>query len=195
MAGRRSVIGACPAKLPVLIGHGGWFLIDSNFPLFSSPMPDQDRIRTVVEATLEEWGKRPGPLLPILHTLQEVLGCIPESAVPLIASALRLSRAEVHGVISFYPDFRTTPAGRHVLRVCRAESCQAMGGATVEAAARDRLGIDWHQTTAEGDFTLEPVYCLGHCACSPAVMLDGEVHAHVSPEHLVSLIDACGKAS
>lgn len=158
-------------------------------------MPDQDRIIRAVEAAIGEWGNRPGPLLPILHTVQESLGCIPDTAVPLIASALRLSRAEVHGVISFYPDFRTVPAGRHVLRVCRAESCQASGGAAIEAAARDRLGIDWHQTSAKGGFTLEPVYCLGHCACSPAVMLDGEVHARVTPERLVSLLDECGDAS
>jgi formate dehydrogenase subunit gamma len=115
-----------------------------------------------------------GPLLPILHALQETFGYVPADAVPLIAKALNLSRAEVHGTLSFYHDFRSAPAGRRVVKVCRAESCQAMGG---EAAGRfllAALGVDWGGTTPDGEVTVEPVYCLGQCAVSPAALVDGE---------------------
>lgn len=137
-----------------------------------------------VEDATTRWKDQPGVLLPILHDVQESLGCIPASAVPAIAEALNLSRAEVHGVISFYPHFRTEPAGRHILEVCRAESCQAMGGESLADHARRQLGCDFHQTTADGAVTLEPVYCLGLCAQSPAVMLDGKPHARVTPDRL-----------
>ena len=131
---------------------------------------------------------QPGALLPILHAVQDELGCIPADAVPAIAEALNLSRAEVHGVITFYPHFRAEPAGRHVLAVCRAESCQAMGGDGLADHARRALGCDFHGTTADGAFTLEPVYCLGLCAQSPAVMLDGQPHARVTPDKLGRLL-------
>ncbi len=114
----------------------------------------------------------PGALLPLLHDLQATFGCIPEAAVPLLADALNLSRAEVHGVVSFYHDFRRTPPGRHVLKMCRAEACQAVGGAALAARTLARLGIDWHGTTADGAVTVEPVFCLGLCACGPAALLD-----------------------
>jgi len=117
----------------------------------------------------------PGALLPILHAIQGELGWVPAEAVPVIAETLDLSRAEVHGVISFYHHFRTTPPGRHVVQVCRAESCQAMGGEALEAHAKASLGIDWHETTADGAVTLEPVYCLGNCACSPAIRVGDEI--------------------
>ncbi|MBV7484032.1 formate dehydrogenase subunit gamma [Bordetella sp. BOR01] len=132
---------------------------------------------------------QPGALLPILHAVQDELGCIPADAVPAIAEALNLSRAEVHGVLTFYPHLRTEPAGRHVLEVCRAESCQAMGGDRLADHARQALGCDFHGTTADGAFTLEPVYCLGLCAQSPAVMLDGQPHARVTPDKLGRLLD------
>jgi formate dehydrogenase subunit gamma len=116
-----------------------------------------------------------GPLLPILHGVQEEFGYVPTEALPIIAEALNLSRAEVYGVFSFYHDYRKHPAGRHVLKVCRAESCQSMGGDAIVAQLQQRLGIGFHETARDGSVTLEPVYCLGLCACSPSAMLDGEV--------------------
>jgi formate dehydrogenase subunit gamma len=132
----------------------------------------------------------PGALLPLLHAVQDALGYVPAAAVPMIAHALNLSRADVHGVLSFYHHFRTTPPGRHVLQLCRAESCQAMGSAALEALARQRLGIDYHATTANGAVTLEPAYCLGNCALSPALLVDGELVGRVTPQRLADLIDA-----
>jgi formate dehydrogenase subunit gamma len=111
--------------------------------------------------------------LPVLHALQETFGHVPPAAIPLIAAALNLTRAEVHGIASFYHEFRTAPPGRHVLRLCRAEACQAMGAEALHAAAQRRLGIGWHQTTSDGAVTLEPVFCLGLCAIAPSGMLDG----------------------
>lgn len=130
-----------------------------------------DRIAEILEAHqgLE------GPLLPILHAIQEAFGYVPETAVPQIAKALTLSKAEVHGVISFYHDFRSAPAGRHVLKLCRAEACQTMGADAVADRIKKALGIDWHETTADGRVTLEPVFCLGLCACGPAAMVDGRL--------------------
>jgi formate dehydrogenase subunit gamma len=130
----------------------------------------------------------PGGLLPLLHAVQEARGCIPASAVPAIAGALGLSRAEVHGVISFYHDFRSEPAGRHVLQICRAEACQAMGSRELEAHVKARLGIDFGATSADGAITLEAVYCLGNCACSPSVRLDDAIHARVDATRLDALL-------
>jgi formate dehydrogenase subunit gamma len=131
---------------------------------------------------------RPGPLLEVLHAIQGELGYVPPAAVPLVASELNLSRAEVHGVISFYHYFRSTSPGAHTVRVCRAESCQAVGAEALAAHARQRLGVDFHETTPDGRFSLEPVYCLGNCACSPAVMIDGRLHGRVTPERLDALL-------
>jgi formate dehydrogenase subunit gamma len=133
--------------------------------------PMADRIAEILEAHhgLE------GPLLPILHAVQEAFGYIPEAAVPQIAKALTLSKAEVHGVVSFYHDFRAAPAGRHVLKLCRAEACQAVGADAVADRIKAALGIDWHETTPDGRVTLEPVFCLGLCACGPAAMVDGRL--------------------
>lgn len=117
---------------------------------------------------------RPGPMLPILHALQAEFGCVPDPATAVIAGALNLSQADVHGVITFYHDFRRAPAGRRVLRICRAEACQSMGGAELGARTLARLGIDWGETTDDGALTVEAVYCLGLCACAPAALLDGE---------------------
>ncbi len=130
-----------------------------------------DRIAEILEAHrgLE------GPLLPILHAIQEAFGHVPEAAVPQIAAALTMSKAEVHGVISFYHDFRKAPAGRHVLKLCRAEACQTMGADAVAAQIKKALGIDWHETTPDGRVTLEPVFCLGLCACGPSAMVDGRL--------------------
>lgn len=130
-----------------------------------------DRIAEILEAHqgLE------GPLLPILHAIQAAFGYVPDSAIPQIAKALMLSKAEVHGVISFYHDFRSAPAGRHVLKLCRAEACQTVGADAVADRIKAALGIDWHETTADGRVTLEPVFCLGLCACGPAAMVDGRL--------------------
>lgn len=130
---------------------------------------------------------REGPLLPILHDIQSHLGHVPDAAVPMIAEALNLGRAEVHGVISFYHDFRSSPGGRHSLKICRAEACQAMGGAANEAALLAALGADWHGTTADG-ITVEPVYCLGLCACAPAALLDDAPIGRASPDRVKSAI-------
>ena len=135
-----------------------------------------------------EHHRREGPLLPILHAVQDALGYIPEPAVPAIAQALNLSRAEVHGMLSFYHYFRTQPPGKHVIQLCRAEACQAMGARALEAHAKRRLGIDFHATTSDGEFTLEPVYCLGNCACAPSVMIDGDVHGRVDAERFDALL-------
>jgi len=130
-----------------------------------------------------------GPLLPILHAIQAEFGYVPEDVKPVIAGELNLSRAEVHGVVTFYHEFRDHPAGRHVLKLCRAEACQSMGSDRVADRVRQLLGIDFHQTTRDGAVTLEPVYCLGLCACAPAAMLDGEVYGRVD-EHCLSEIVA-----
>ncbi len=132
----------------------------------------------------------PGALLPILHAIQDELRWIPPEATPLIATALKLSRAEVHGVISFYPHFRTTPPGRHIVQICRAESCQAAGGGALEEHAQEHLGIDFHATTADGTVTLEPVYCLGNCACSPAIRVDDEIVGRVDAARFDEVIAA-----
>jgi formate dehydrogenase subunit gamma len=132
----------------------------------------------------------PGALLPILHGVQDQLGFIPADAVPVIADALNLSRAEVHGVISFYHYFRDTPPGKNTIHLCRAESCQAMGAKALEEHAKAKLGIDFHETTPDGAFSLEPVYCLGLCACSPSMQIGNDVFGRVSKETFDSEIEA-----
>ncbi|HXT80079.1 MAG TPA: formate dehydrogenase subunit gamma [Acetobacteraceae bacterium] len=131
-----------------------------------------------------------GVTLPILHDLQAVFGCVPREAVPLVADALNLTRAEVHGIVTFYHDFRDHPPGRHVLRLCRAEACQSVGGDAVGAEMRKRLGVAWHETTADGAVTLEPVFCLGLCAVGPSAMLDGQPLGRVDPARLQAELDA-----
>ena len=149
------------------------------------PLKDVDQnqaatIRRLADARATE----PGTLLPILHAIQDEVGFIPEDAVAIVADVLNLSRAEVHGVLTFYHFFRTRPPGKHTLYVCRAEACQSMGSRALEERIRDRLAIDFHETTPDGKFSLEPVYCLGNCACSPAVMVDETVYGRVTPERL-----------
>jgi formate dehydrogenase subunit gamma len=130
----------------------------------------------------------PGALLPILHAVQDALGYVPENAVPVIADGLNLSRADVHGVVSFYHYFRTTPPGRHIIYLCRAEACQAQQQRALEAHVKQRLGIGFHQTTTDGAITLEPVYCLGNCACAPAMLVDGELHGRVSADRFDAMV-------
>ncbi len=122
-----------------------------------------------------------GATLPILHALQEAFGFVHRDSVPLIADALNLSRAEVFGTISFYHDFRSEPAGRHILKMCRAEACQAMGSDALHRHCKAALGVDWHGTTADGAITLEPVFCLGLCAIGPAALLDEKPLARITP--------------
>ena len=137
-------------------------------------MMNTARVQQSVRAAVAKLGSEPGPLLEILHAVRDELGCVPEEAVPLIADALNLSRAEVHGVISFYHHFRREAAGQHVLQLCRAEACQSMNGRALEAAARARFGAGIGETSADGRVTIETVYCLGLCACAPAAMADGQ---------------------
>lgn len=136
----------------------------------------------LIADVLDRLKDEPGALLPVLHGVQAALGFVPDTAVPRIAQALNLSRAEVHGVISFYHTFRTQPPGRHVVQICRAESCQAMGSRILESHAKARLGVDYRETTPDGRVTLEAVYCLGNCACSPAVRIDDEVFGRVDTD-------------
>ena len=130
----------------------------------------------------------PGALMPLLHAIQDDVGYVPESAYPRIAKALNLSVAEVHGVVSFYHHFRTHAPGKHILQLCRAESCQAMGSEALERYVKKTLGVDYHQTTADGAITLEPIYCLGNCACSPAVLIDDQVCGRVDIDCMNEII-------
>lgn len=154
----------------------------------AKPASQQDRIAEIIarHQALE------GPLLPILHAVQHELGHVPPAATPQIAEALNLSVAEVHGVTSFYHDFRDAPAGRRVLKLCRAEACQAMGCERLAEQARARLGLDWHETSANGAITLEPVFCLGLCACGPSAMLDGEVIGRLDMERIEEIAAEAG---
>lgn len=152
-------------------------------------MTEPRNTQAVVQAIADELKNKPGALLPILHAVQNALGYIPADDVPIIAKTLNISRAEVHGVISFYHYFRDTPPGRHTIHLCRAESCQAMGAKDLEEHVKNRLGIGFHETTADGRFTLEPVYCLGNCACSPALQMDDEVHGRVTAASFDELIE------
>ncbi|MDM0011141.1 formate dehydrogenase subunit gamma [Variovorax sp. J22P168] len=136
--------------------------------------------------------REPGALLPILHELQDALGHVPADFVPAIAEALNLSRAEVHGVVTYYHHFRDAPAARHVVQICRAEACQAMGADALLAHAQQRLGCAVHGHSKDGAFTLEPVYCLGLCASSPALMLDDQLHARMTAQGFDALIAEAG---
>jgi formate dehydrogenase subunit gamma len=144
--------------------------------------PIDDAIRAAVLDVTNRLKEQPGALLPVLHGVQAALGYVPEEAIPLIAREMNLSRADVHGVVTFYHFFRSHPAGKRTIYLCRAESCQAMGAAKLEQHIKQRLGVDFHETTTDGAWTLEPVYCLGNCACSPAMMVDDELKGRVTPE-------------
>ncbi len=131
---------------------------------------------------------REGPLLPVLHDLLEAFGHVPDAAVPIVAGALNRSRAEVHGVVTFYHDFRREPAGRRVLKLCRAEACQARGGDAIAEQAQARLGVPIGATTPDGAVTLEPTYCLGLCASGPAAMLDHRLVGRLDSNSLDALL-------
>jgi formate dehydrogenase subunit gamma len=137
---------------------------------------------------IAEHGKVEGATLVILHALQEAFGYVPEDALPMVASALNLSRAEVYGVFTFYHDFRAKPAGRHVLKLCRAEACQAAGGDALAARAEAKLGISIGHTTPDERVTLEPIYCLGLCATAPSAMLDGRLVGRLDEARIDALV-------
>lgn len=149
--------------------------------------PASTEIASRASAVINELKGLEGPLLPILHGIQEEFGHVPGESLPVIADALNLSNAEVHGVVTFYHDFRNHPAGRHVLKLCRAEACQSMGGDAIAAKLQQLLGIGFHETTKDGSVTLEPVYCLGLCACAPSAMLDGEVIGRLDAEKVEAI--------
>ena len=148
---------------------------------------DADGFRRA-EAIIAEMAGREGAALPILHALQEAFGFVPKACETLIADALNLSRAEVHGIITFYHDFRRAPAGRHVLKLCRAEACQSRGAVEQSERLLSDLGIGWGGTTGDGRLTIEAVYCLGLCACGPSALLDGEPHAMLNEAGLAELV-------
>ena len=159
-----------------------------NPPIPGNATASADAVRHALELHAQE----PGALLPVLHAVQDALGHVPADAVPAIAEALNLSRAEVHGVITYYHFFRNAPPGRHVLQVCRAEACQSCGAEELLAHAERTLGCARHETRADGALTLEPVYCLGLCASSPAIQIDDRLHARVTPQRLDALVGALG---
>lgn len=142
-----------------------------------------------MDQIVEQFKSLPGALLPLLHAIKEEFGYVPESSVPCIAKGLNLSRAEIHGVISFYHDFNTKPNGRHIVQICRAEACQAMGSRDIESHAKRSLGLEYGETTKDGLLTLEPVYCLGNCACSPSIRVDDAIHARVNKTSFDQLIE------
>ena len=141
-----------------------------------------------IEQYVSAYKDTPGALLPLMHAIQDDLGYVPEDSYLMISKAYNLSIAEIHGFVTFYHHFRTHPTGKNVLQVCRAESCQAMGGEEIEMYCKDTLGIDYHQTTDDNLITLEPIYCLGNCACSPAVMINDNVIGRVSKKKIDNII-------
>ncbi len=151
-------------------------------------MPDGTAILARVAEIIDAHQGVEGSLLPILHEVQGAFGHVPQAVLPVVAEALGITRAEVHGVVSFYHDFRDAPAGQQVVRLCRAEACQAMGGGAVAAEVQARLGLDWHQTSSDGAVTLEPVFCLGLCACAPAAQVNGRLVGRVDAARVEMLL-------
>ena len=153
---------------------------------------EAEKVRRCVAGVVQKFAGEPGPLLEILHAIQEELGFLPPEVVPQLADALNLSRAEVHGVISFYHHFREHAPGRYVVQLCRAEACQSMNARALEEFVRGHLRLNFGETTPDGRVTLEPVYCLGNCACAPAMMVNGELHGRVTPERFGELAKEWG---
>lgn len=157
-------------------------------PPRTTPVGGAGHVRERLAPLLERWKGVPGGLMPLLHDAQAEFGYVPPEAIPAIARAFDLSRAEVHGVVTFYHDFRLTPPPRHRIQICQAESCQAMGSRALTAHVESRLGCDVGEERADGMWSVEPIYCLGLCAMSPSLMLDGEVHARVTAERVDQII-------
>lgn len=145
--------------------------------------------RAAVQQILESLQHKPGALLPILHAIQDSQGYIPPESIQMIADALQQTRAEVHGVVTFYHHFRLSPPGKHVVQICRAEACQARGVRALEAHAKNTLGVDYHGTTADREITLEPVYCLGNCACGPSIRVGDQIMGRVDAERFDTLVE------
>lgn len=143
-----------------------------------------------LDGLIKQFQPVPGGLMPLLHAVQKTFGHVPPESVGAIASGMGLSRAEVHGVISFYHDFHTKPQGRHTVQICRAEACQAVGARQLETHAKRRLGVEFGETSADGSFTLVPVYCLGNCACGPSVRIGDDIFARVSNDRFDQLLDS-----
>lgn len=152
-------------------------------------LPEASTVAAETRAIIDAHVHLEGPLLPILHAVHAAFGHLPQAALPVIAEALALSRAEVHGVASFYHDFREAPAGRRVVKLCRAEACQAVGARALAEHVQARLGIGWGETTADGAVTLEPVFCLGLCACGPAAQVDGALLGRLTPAAFDRLVE------
>jgi formate dehydrogenase subunit gamma len=163
------------------------FLGSKHMTATLSSAPKQDFSLELANQVVQPFADQPGALIEALHKLQDTFGYVDEAAMPMLARLFNVSRAEVHGVTSFYHDFRRSKPGRHTIRICQAEACQAMGSEALTQAAKDLLGCDFHETSADGVFTLEKVYCLGNCACSPNIMIDKQVHARMSPEKFQKL--------
>jgi len=155
---------------------------------------DSAAIERTVHAAVTRTKHEAGPLLEILHAVQNELGCVPAAAVTLIADSLNLSRAEVHGVVSFYHHFREQPAGSCVVKLCRAEACQAMNGDALASFATRHLGVEFGATRADGAVTLENVYCLGNCACAPSMTINGQLYGRANPKLLEELVSAVENA-
>ena len=147
-------------------------------------------LQEIVDKVIESHHGKVGALLPVLHSIQDKFGYVPKLAVPMIAQAMNLSRAEIHGVMSFYHDFRSEPAGGNIIHLCRAEACQAMGARELEQHVMERLGIGYGETTADGLVTLEPVYCLGNCACTPTIRINDDIHARVTAQKFDELLES-----
>ena len=162
-------------------------LAGRNVTCCMTPSLTPNQSETVLRI-IGEQKSRPGPLIEILHAIQAALGYVPEGAVSVVAEGLNLSRAEVHGVVTFYHYFRRTPPGKHVVSLCRAEACKSMGADDLAEHAKASLGVDFHETTNDGQFSLEPIYCLGNCACSPAAMVDDRLYGRLTPERFDAVI-------
>ncbi|MFT5521113.1 MAG: formate dehydrogenase subunit gamma [Enterobacterales bacterium] len=150
---------------------------------------DRNQEEHVIQDIVHSLKDKEGALLPILHAIQDSQGYIPDASINIITKALALTRAEIHGVITFYHHFRTSPPARHLLQVCRAEACQARGARALEDHVKSKLGVDYHQTTADNEFTLEPVYCLGNCACGPSIRIGDDIVGSVSTGKFDQLVD------
>ena len=153
-------------------------------------MTEQPKIPARINEIVAAHAHLEGPLLPILHSVQTEFGFIPRDAIPAIAHALNLTRAEVYGVVTFYHDFREQPAGRCRVKICRAEACQSMRGRELADRTLRHFGLDWGATSSDGAVTIEPVYCLGLCSVAPAALVDGEPHARLDAPTLIAAIEA-----
>lgn len=159
----------------------------------AGPISYQDWNLETARDSIQEFVGRTGGVILALHKIQDMFGYVDDSAMAMLGKAFNLTRAEIHGVASFYHDFRRSKPGRYTIKVCQAEACQAMGSDKLTAEIKAFLGVDFHETTASGDFTLEPVYCLGNCACSPNIMVDKQTYGRVSIENFKALADALSK--